>query len=150
MLLMAWAWAMVRVMLVCSMGCHEGYEEGDGFFLVILWGFISNFSCQHLIPFPEFHSQLQSVYVICSFPSVMCVRVSEPFDSILELFGLSEAPCSHDLLHFPFWFTFYDVWGWLMVIGSVLLRLLIWGEEHCVEDVMDLPLLRNAQLIDHV
>ncbi len=37
-----------------------------------------------------------------------------------------------------------------MVVWSVLFRFLIWGKERCVEDVMDLPLLRNAQLIDHV
>ena len=53
MLLMAWAWAMVRVMLVCSMGGHEGYGEGNGFFFVILRGFISDFLCQCLVSFPE-------------------------------------------------------------------------------------------------
>src|SRR6266403_1882439 len=127
MLLITCALVLVRVMLVCSMGCHEGYGEGDGFFLVVSQGFISDFFCQRLIPFPEFCSQLRGMYIIHSLPDVMCVRVSDPPDSILELFGLSEAPCSHDLLHFPFWFTFYDVWGWLVVVRSVLLHLLIWG-----------------------
>jgi len=46
MSLITWASALVREMfvgLVCSMGHHEGYEEGNGFFFVVLWGFISNF-----------------------------------------------------------------------------------------------------------
>ncbi len=63
---------------------------------------------------------------------------------------MSEAPRSHDLLHLPLWFAFDDVWGRLVVVRSVFFRFLIWGEECCVEDVMDLPLLWNAQLIDHV
>ncbi len=37
-----------------------------------------------------------------------------------------------------------------MVVWSVFLHFLIWGEECCVEDVMDLSLLWNVQLIDHV
>src|SRR6266478_9393454 len=38
--------------------------------------------------------------------------------------------------------------GGFVVVWSVLLRFLIRGEECCMEDVMDLPLLWNAQLID--
>src|SRR6266403_5878802 len=129
MLLMACASVLVRVMSVCSMGRHERYGEGDGFFLVISWGFISNFLCQCLVSFPEFRSQLQSMYVIHSLPGVMCVGVSDPFDLILEPSRSSEAPCSHNLLHFPLRFAFYDVWGWLVVVRSMFLCLLIWGEE---------------------
>ncbi len=80
----------------------------------------------------------------------MCVRVPYPSDSVLELSRLSEASCSCNLLHFPLWFALDDVWGWFVVVWSVFLHLLIWSEECCVEDVMDLPLLQNAQLIDHM
>src|SRR6266404_70558 len=90
------------------------------------------------------------MYIIRSFPSVMRVGVSCPPDPVLESSGPSKAPCSHDLFHFPLWFAFDDVWGGFVVVWSVFLCFLIWGEECCVEDVVDLPLLRNAQLIDHV
>jgi len=90
------------------------------------------------------------MYVIRSLPGVMRVRVSCPPDSVLEPSGVSEASHSHDLLHLPLRFTLDDVWGRLMVVRSVFFHFLVWGEESCVEDVMDLPLLRNAQLIDHV
>jgi len=40
--------------------------------------------------------------------------------------------------------------GGLVVVWSVLLHLFIWGEECCVEDVMDLPLLRNAHVTGQV
>src|SRR6266478_2901221 len=90
------------------------------------------------------------MHVIRSLPSIMCVGVSCPSDSVLESSGSSEVSGPYDLLHFPLRFAFDDVWGGVVVVWSVLLRLLIWGEECGVEDVMDLPLLRNAQLIDHV
>ncbi len=80
----------------------------------------------------------------------MCIGVSYPSDSILESSGPSEVPCSHDLLHFPLRFALDDIWGWFMVVWSVFLHFLIWGEECCVEDIVDLSLLWNAQLIDHV
>ncbi len=136
--------------LVRAMGCHEGYGKGGGFFFIVLWGFISDFFGEHLISFPEFCSQLWSMYVICSFPGVMCIGVSDPLDPVLEPSGSSRASCSHDLLHLPLWFAFYDVWGWFVVIRSMLFHLLIWSEKRCMEDIMDLPLLWNAQLIDHV
>src|SRR6266446_2168050 len=90
------------------------------------------------------------MYVIRSFPSVMSVGVPCPSDSVLESSRSSEASSSHDLLHFPLRFAFDDVWGGVVVVWSVFLRLLIWGEECSVEDIVDLPLLQNAQLIDHV
>src|SRR6266403_2893551 len=143
MSLITLALALVREMLVwlvCSMGCHEGYGEGNGFLFVIRWGFISDFFCQRLDSFPEFRSQLQGMYVIRSLPSVMCVGVSDPLDLILEPSGLSKVSCSHDLLHFPLQFSFYDVWGRLVVVRSVLLCLRIGGGEGGMEDIVDLPL----------
>ena len=143
----------VRVTLigvVWSIGRHEGYGEGVGFSLFVGCWFICYLLSQRLVSFPKFRSKLWSMYVIRSLPSVMCIGVSCPPDPVLESSGPSETSCSHDLLHFPLRFTFDDVWGWLVVVWSVLLRFLIWGEECCVEDVVDLPLLRNAQLIDHV
>ena len=90
------------------------------------------------------------MYVIRSFPSVMSVGVSCPPDSVLESSGSSEASSPYDLLHFPLWFALDDVWGRVVVIRSVFFRLLIRGEESGMEDVVDPPLLRNAQLIDHM
>ncbi len=90
------------------------------------------------------------MYVIRSLPSIVRVGVSCPPDSVLESSGPSEASGPYDLLHFPLWFTFDDVWGGVVVVWSVFFRLLIWGKECGMEDVVDLPLLRNAQLIDHV
>ncbi len=90
------------------------------------------------------------MYVIHRFPSVMSVGVSCPPDPVLELSGSSEASSPYDLLHLPLRFAFDDVWGGVVVVWSVLFRFLIRGKECCVEDVVDFPLLRNAQLIDHV
>ena len=90
------------------------------------------------------------MHVIRSLPSVMRVGVPCPPDSVLESSGPSELSSPYDLLHFPLWFAFDDVWGGVVVVWSVLLHLLIRGEECSMEDVVDLPLLRNAQLIDHV
>src|SRR6266403_1469255 len=143
----------VRVTLigvVWSIGRHEGYGEGVGFSLFVGCWFICYLLSQRLVSFPEFRSKLRSMYVIHSLPGVMRVGVACPSDSVLELSGPSEMPCSHDLLHFPLRFALDDVWGGLVVVWSVLLHFLIRGEECCVEDVVDLPLLRNAQLIDHV
>src|SRR6266404_2535799 len=145
--------ASVRVRMVVAswfIGRHERYGEGVGLPSFVCRGFICYLFGQHLVSFPEVHSKLWSVYVICSLPSVMRVRVSCPPDSVLESSGTSEAPCSHDLLHFPLQFAFDDVWGRFVVVWSMLLRFLIRGEECCMEDVVDLPLLQNAQLIDHV
>src|SRR6266436_1689041 len=36
--------------------------------------------------------------------------------------------------------------GGLVVVWSMFLCFLVWGEECCMEDVVDLPLLWNAQL----
>ncbi len=126
---MACASVTVIVMSVCSMGGHEGYEEGNDLLLVVSQGFISNLFHQRLVSFPELRSQVWSMYVIHSFPGVMCIGVSNPLDSVLEPFGAPEVSRSHDLLHFPLQFTFYDVWGWFVVVRSMLLRFLIWGEE---------------------
>ena len=90
------------------------------------------------------------MYIIRSLPGVMRVGVSCPPDPVLESSGSSEASSPYDLFHFPLWFALDDVWGRVVVVWSVFLRLLIWGKECCMEDVMDLPLLRNAQLIDRV
>ena len=141
---------MASIVVVGFIGCHEGYRKGVGFLSLGGCGLICYFPCQHLVPFPKVRSKLWRVYVIRSFPSVMRVGVSCPSDLVLESSGSSEASGPYDLLHFPFWFAFDDVWGRVVVVWSVLLRFLIWGEECGVEDVVDLPLLRNAQLIDHV
>ncbi len=59
----------------------------------------------------------------------MCVGVSYPSDSVLELSGPPKMSCSYDLLHFPLQFAFDDIWGWFVIVGSVFLHFLIWGEE---------------------
>jgi len=76
------------------------------------------------------------MYIICSLPGVMCIGVSDPLDLVLEPSGPSKVPCSHDLFHFSLQFAFYDVWGWFMVVGSMLLHFLIQGEEQGVEDIV--------------
>jgi hypothetical protein len=73
--------------------------------------------------------------------------VALPSDEVLELSLSAEVPCFENLFHFPFWFSFYDVWWWFDEVGSVLVGLLIMCEERCVEDVVYLPMRWEFDLI---
>ncbi len=138
------------IVVAWSIGRHERYREGVSLSFFDGWGFICQFSGQRLISFPEVRSELWSVYVIRSLPGVVRVGVSCPPDSVLESSGPTEASGPYDLFHFPLRFAFDDVWGGVVVVWSVFFRFLVQGEKSGMEDVMDLPLLRNAQLVDHV
>jgi hypothetical protein len=45
------------------------------------------------------------------------------------------------LFDFEFWFSFNDVWGWFVVIGSMDISFFVRGKEWGVEHVMDSPLV---------
>jgi hypothetical protein len=66
--------------------------------------------------------------------------VALPSDEVLEFLLASEVLCFENLFHFPFRFSFDDVWWWFDKIWSVLIGLLIMCEERRVEDVVYLPM----------
>jgi hypothetical protein len=73
--------------------------------------------------------------------------VALPSDEILELLLSAEVPRFENLLHFPFRFTFDDIWWWFDEVRSVLIGLLITCEERCVEDVVYLPMRWEFDLV---
>jgi len=46
-------------------------------------------------------------------------QVSFPANEVLFLLPVTKGPFLEDLLHFPFWFTFYDVRWWFDKVGAV-------------------------------
>ena len=101
-------------------------DNGDSVALPTL--LISQFLGQRYLVFPEFFYLLWGFHMVCRFPGVMGIGVSCPPDSVLELSRPSVAPGVYNLLHFPFFFSIYDVWGRFGEVGSVFLRFLIWGD----------------------
>jgi hypothetical protein len=55
--------------------------------------------------------------------------VTLPSDEVLELLLSAEVPRFENLLHFPLWFAFDDVWWWFDKIGSMLIGLLVTCEK---------------------
>ena len=44
-----------------------------------------------------------------------------------------------DLIHFVFFLIFNQIWGWLLIIGAVRVRLPVRGKEGGMEHVPDFP-----------
>ena len=44
-----------------------------------------------------------------------------------------------DLIHFVFFLIFNQIWGWLLIVGAVRVRLPVRGKEGGVESIPDLP-----------
>jgi hypothetical protein len=79
------------------------------------------------------------VYLTGWFPRVVCVWVSLPFEEILQGLRLPVEAVINNGLDFVLVFTLDQFRGWFDVVGTVLWRFAIGGEETGVEHVVDLP-----------
>lgn len=98
-------------------------------------------------PFMRF-KRAQSVIGIYEFwgmhlgsglPRIIRIRVSLPFDEVLECSRPSREPVIDDALHLVFFFPFEKVRWWSRVVRPMFFAFVIWGKEGCVEDVVNGP-----------
>ena len=73
------------------------------------------------------------------FPCVVCIRVSFPFDEVLELSFTSKVTVINDGLDFIFFGVFDKVRRWPRIVGPVFCSFTIRGQEGRVKYVMDGP-----------
>jgi hypothetical protein len=79
------------------------------------------------------------MHLVCWFPCVVRIRVSPPFEEILQGFSSSVEAVINDGLDFVLVFALNQLGGWFDVIGAVLRRFTIRREETGVEHVVDFP-----------
>jgi hypothetical protein len=79
------------------------------------------------------------VYLVGWFPRVVCVRVSLPFEEVLQGFSSSVEAVINDSLDLVLMFAFDQFGGRFDVIGAVLWGFLIRCKQAGVEHVVDLP-----------
>jgi hypothetical protein len=79
------------------------------------------------------------VYLVGWFPCVVRVRVSLPFEEILQGLGSPVEAVINDGLDLILVFAPDQFGGWFDVIGAVLWSLAVWCEKSGVEHVVDLP-----------
>jgi hypothetical protein len=84
-------------------------------------------------------NQCGGVHLGGRFPCVVCVRVSLPFEEILQGLPPPVETVINDGLDFVLVFTLDQFGGWSDVVGAVLWGLAIRGKEASVEHVVDLP-----------
>jgi hypothetical protein len=79
------------------------------------------------------------MHLVCWFPCVVRVRVSLPFEEILQGPLLPVETVINDGLDFILVFTLDQLGGWFDVVGAMLWGLAIRHKETGVEHVVDLP-----------
>jgi hypothetical protein len=79
------------------------------------------------------------MHLVCWFPRVVCVRISLPFEEILQGFGSSVEAVINNGLDFVLVFALDQLGGWLDVVGAVLWGFAIWCEKTGMEHVVDFP-----------
>jgi hypothetical protein len=74
--------------------------------------------------------------------------VSFPSDQILLLFVV--CPIAENLFDFPLWLSFYEVrWGF-QEVWAVGRCFIIWGQEGCVEHIVDLSCIGEFEAVGNV
>jgi hypothetical protein len=79
------------------------------------------------------------VYLVGWFPRVVCIRVSLPFEEILQGFSSPVEAVINDSLDLVLVFAFDQLGGWFDVIGTVLWGFSIWCEKAGMEHIVDFP-----------
>src|SRR5579863_8592293 len=93
--------------------------------------------------------EVWGVYLVSWFPGVIALWVAFPFEEILELFSPSMTSVASYLLHFIFRFSRDKVrWG-SGIVGSVGVRLDVWGKQAGVKKGVNVPLMGELKLIGH-
>src|SRR6266702_4529963 len=87
----------------------SGEMSGDG-----VNGYFASFYpffCSHTsgVALVVFSYKFCGIKVLFWFPTVMGIGISPPLDQELGLIPIMS--CVHDLLHFPLWFSFYQIRG---------------------------------------
>jgi hypothetical protein len=79
------------------------------------------------------------VYLAGWFPRVVCIRVSLPFEEILQGFSSPVEAVIDDSLDLVLVFAFDQLGGWFDVVGTMLWGFSIRCEKAGVEHVVDFP-----------
>ena len=93
--------------------------------------------------------EIRGVYLISWLPGVIALRVSFPFEEILELFPSSMTSVAPYLLHLVLCFSRDKVRWWSGVVGSMGVCFNVWGKQTGVEYGVDVPLIRELELIGY-
>ena len=93
---------------------------------------------------PSFYPARDGVYgSLGSIGGRICLdgvlRVPFPFHKVLEITASFKMAVIDDGLDFKFFFSINDVWGRSREVVPVLMGLFEYGQETCMEDVMDGP-----------
>ena len=83
------------------------------------------------------YGSLRSIGGRICFDGVL--RVPFPFHKVLEIMASFKMVVIDDGLDFKFFFSINDVWGRSQEVVPVLMGLFEYGQETCMEDVMDGP-----------
>ena len=88
--------------------------------------------------------------VFAGNPFVVGGRISFPPHEVLLLLPSSEGSFFDDLINFPFWLAFYDLWWQFQEIGAALFGFLVWCEQGSMEDVMDFPVWGEFKFVGYL
>jgi hypothetical protein len=83
--------------------------------------------------------EIRGVHLVSWFPGVVTFGVAPPLYEIVELLHSPLMAMVPNLLHLVLFFVVDQVRRGSGVVGSVGVRLSIWGKEGCVEHRMDQP-----------
>ena len=89
--------------------------------------------------FIELIDKVRSVDVIHADPLVLRFGVSNPFDEVPEFLSGADSPRVQNSFDLVLFFSFYQIWWWVLEVGTMCFRFLVWCEERHVERVVDLP-----------
>ena len=73
----------------------------------------------------KLHQQVRCMQLFTGNPFIIGGGVSFPSHKVLLLLPLPKVSFLDDLINFPFWLTFYDLWWWFQEVGSVLFGFLV-------------------------
>ena len=88
--------------------------------------------------------------VFAGNPFVMGGGISFPSHEVLLLLPSSEGSFFDDLIYFPFWLAFYDLWWRFQEVGTMLFGFLVWCEQGSMEDVVDFPVWGEFKFVGYL
>ena len=83
--------------------------------------------------------QVVGVYRICQFPRTVTVRVSFPFDPILQDLSTAVMAVIGDGFDFEFFFSAYEFRGRSQEVGSMRRSFSVRGQQRGMEDIVNVP-----------